>query len=142
RFGEEENFLDSAYFSVDVRVDEGRGPVGGALRDGRPLVSNDFLHDVATVPWQTLAGRHRMQSIAVLPLTDNDARPGALILHARQTGFFDAHRLQFLTELAEEISAGIESLERDAALQSSEARFRTLWETALDAIVILDTESL
>lgn len=142
RHGDEAEFLDAAYFSADARVDEGRGPVGRALRENRAQTSNDFLRDPEAEPWRLLAGRHGMRSMAVLPIGEGGEQLGVLVLHARELDFFDPQLLELLIELAQEISFGLENLQRDADLHESEARFRTLWETALDAIVILDAQSV
>ncbi|WP_151446090.1 EAL domain-containing protein [Lacisediminimonas profundi] len=142
RSGEEAAFLDAAYFSADARVEEGCGPVGRAVRENRAQVSNDFLSDPEAAPWRALAGRHGMRSVAVLPLGQDNTQACVLVLHAREPDFFDPQLLELLMELAQEISFGLENLQRDAALHESESRFRTLWETALDAIVIFDEQSV
>jgi diguanylate cyclase (GGDEF)-like protein/PAS domain S-box-containing protein len=139
RHGAETAFLDVAWFCADARVEEGGGPIGRALRSGRVQVLQDVLAEPEAAPWQALSERHQMQTLLALPLTLHEAQPRLLVLHGRSPGHFSARLVDELADLAQEISFALENLARDAALKESEQRFRTLWESALDAIVIVDS---
>lgn len=140
--GPERAFLDVAWFSADARVEEGGGPVGRALRSGRSQLVDDVLQDEEAGPWHALATRHRMHAMLALPLASSESDPMLLVLHARPCGQFSQALVEDLAELAREIAFALENLARDAALKESEQRFRTLWESALDAIVILDQRGI
>ncbi len=142
RHGAEHAFLDVAWFSADARVEEGNGPIGRALRAQRVQVLQDAVRDPETEPWQPLAERHHLHALLALPLTVHDAQPQVLVLHGREVGQFNSRLVDELADLAQEIVFALENLARDAALKESEQRFRTLWETAVDAIVILDGQAI
>lgn len=142
RHGKESSFLDVAWFSADARVEEGSGPIGRALRSGRLQVMRDVLHDAEAEPWQPLAQRHQMRALLALPLTVHDTEPRVLVLHGREVGHFSERLVDELSDLIQVLLFALENLVRDAELKESEQRFRTLWETASDAIVIFDAQAV
>jgi len=116
-------------------VPEGRGPAGTALREGRPYICNDFFADPATLPWRDRAARTGVRSSAVFPIRRGGRPVGVLNLYDAEPGVFDAELVALLEEMASDISFALDNFEREAALEESGERFRSLVESAMDAIV-------
>ncbi|MFT5535131.1 MAG: diguanylate cyclase (GGDEF)-like protein/PAS domain S-box-containing protein [Burkholderiaceae bacterium] len=135
--GAQRAYLDSALISADANSPAGCGPLGRAVRQGNTLVSNDFLDDPTALPWRELATHHGFRAIAVFPLKQSNVTIGALVLYASEKDYFDAQLVDLLAEIARDISFGLDNMQRDIALSNNEARFRTLWDTSTDAILMM-----
>ncbi|MDB5764441.1 MAG: hypothetical protein JWQ21_3436 [Herminiimonas sp.] len=142
RHGLAGTFLDDVCISTDPDMPEGQGPLGRAIRENRHYVCNDFFAEPGTQPWRDAAFRHGFKSMAVFPIVQDERVIGALTLYAPEKDYFDSQLVALLAEIARDIAFGLENLQRKAALLASEARFRTLWETTPDAIVMLDAQSI
>jgi two-component system, cell cycle sensor histidine kinase and response regulator CckA len=132
----------------------GRGPVGTAIRTGRPSVTRNVPSDPAFGPWREAALSRGYQSLAALPLIGDDGTFGALAVYAGEVDAFDTDELSVLTELADDLVLGLTVLrtrrERErvaAALEESKAKLEeaarqvlTLTEHSPDPIARLDRE--
>ena len=67
RAGYDEGYVDQAEVSWSD-TERGRGPVGTAIRTGRPVVPQDVVDDEAFAPWRTEALAHGYASVIALPL--------------------------------------------------------------------------
>lgn len=140
--GAQLDYLKNARVSLDPKDILGRGPLASAIRERRAIITNDFLNDPSVAPWHALAERHHFRSSAVFPIMQIDETIGALILYAPEKDYFDAPLISLLAQITDDVSFGVGNLRRQIELQSSEARFRTLWETSTDAIVIMTEHSI
>lgn len=140
--GPQRQYLRDAQISVDPNDALGRGPLGRSIREGKAIITNDFLNEPTAAPWHALSLRYNFQSSAAFPLEQLDETIGALMLYAPEKDYFDAPLISLLAEIASDVSFGLDNLQRKSALESSEKRFRTLWEASTDAIVILTEESI
>ena len=133
--GPAEDYLAGLDLRTAASAPEGRGPAGVALRENRPYICNDFFADPATLPWRDRAVRSGVRSSAVFPFRRGGRAAGVLNLYDAETGVFDAELVALLEEMASDISFALDNFEREAALAESGERFRSLVESAMDAIV-------
>ena len=134
--GPAEDYLAGLELRTTASAPEGRGPAGIALREGRSYICNDFFADPATLPWRDRAERSGVRSAAVFPFRRGGGRAvGVLNLYDAEPGVFDAELVALLEEMAADLSFALDNLEREAALAESGERFRSLVESAMDAIV-------
>ncbi len=89
-----------------------------------------------------------LRSSASFPLRVFGSIRGALNFYAAEPNFFDEGELKLLDELAMDVSFAMEFAEKEAgraraeaAQRDSEIRYRRLFETAKDGILILDAET-
>ncbi len=78
---------------------------------GEPLVFNDLDRDLLP----ELLGRDRVataRAVCALPLMIEGRTIGALLLRAREAGFFDAEEVKLLTELAGDIAFAVDTIEK------------------------------
>ncbi len=125
--------------------EHGRGPAGRAIRAGHHVIFDDLRNDPDFEPWREAALRRGYAACISLPLTVNDEKLGALTIYSGRSHAFNEADVSLLQILAEDLSHGIgvlrlraERASREAALRSSEARFRALVEQATDGIFVAD----
>lgn len=126
----------------------GRGPTGTAIRTGQPSIMRNISADPAFAPWREEATRRGYASSAGLPLLAGGKALGALMVYAPASDAFDAEEVHLLVDLAADLAFGIQDLrlrsERQRAeheLRASETRYRRLFESSKDGILILDAET-
>ncbi len=147
KWGFDEGYLETAAISW-ADTERGRGPAGRAIRDNRPVVANLLETDPMYAPWRAAGLQRRFASSVALPLAVDNEVFGALMLYADRPGAFDADEVALLSELANDIAFGVSALrahhdhDRDLeAIRVSEMRYRRLFESAQDGILILDAET-
>jgi two-component system, cell cycle sensor histidine kinase and response regulator CckA len=141
RAGLDDGYIESAAITW---ADEprGRGPVGTAIRTGRPSITRNVPSDPAFAPWRTAALDRGYQSLIALPLVEDGRTFGALAVYAGELDAFDPEEVEILSELADDLVFGLGVLrtrrEREsvaAALAESQAR---LEESARQVLTLTD----
>lgn len=105
-------------------TERGRGPMGRAIRSGRPFVCRDTEHDPGFAPWRNEALKRGYASALFLPLQAEGRVIGALGIYAAEAGVFDADEVRLLKELAADLAYGIEALRARCAREQSEEALR------------------
>jgi PAS domain S-box-containing protein len=125
----------------------GRGPTGTCIRTGRITAFNELRAHADFEPWKQRAVAFGFQSVIALPLTCNEAVIGALTIYSSEPEAFRRDEVDLLKELAGDLSYGIAGHRRrlsqartEEALLQSALEFRTLFDTANDAIFISDRD--
>src|ERR1700704_491035 len=108
--GEVRGFFDSAPLALTETKAGGLSLVGRAIREKRPVISNDIQNDPQRMMKKECLERG-IHSLAALPLTVGGVPVGVLTLYAGELGFFDGEELGLLVELAGNISFGLEHIE-------------------------------
>jgi PAS domain S-box-containing protein len=145
--GNNQGFLDKVSISTDD-TPGGRGPTGTAFREGKFSICNDIENDPEMGPWRNLALEHGYRSLAAFPFASGTGNAGVITYFASEPGFFNDRIIRLLDEQSRDISYALVNIgyeeQRSAAvreLKQSELRYRRLFETAQDAILILDGEN-
>jgi PAS domain S-box-containing protein len=112
-----------------------RGLRAEAYRTGKAVFDNDF----ATSRWMKFmpAGHSPLHCVMFAPLV-LDGKVAGLLGLANKPGGFVAEDAQLATGLGELAAIALKNSRMLEALETSERRFRTLMETASDAIVCAD----
>ncbi|MHB0858326.1 MAG: PAS domain S-box protein [Anaerolineae bacterium] len=128
------------------------------LRAGRTYAIDDLLAPAAATPLFEALRAEGVRSFFCLPLALKGRLFGALCLGMSSPGRLHLDQMEIAQEMAGQVAIGIEQArlneelrrnatllerrvrERTAALQASEARFRTMFESAHVGIVLLDAE--
>jgi len=87
-----------------------------AIREKRPVVSNDVEHDPRVVLLAEMV-RHGLGSVVVLPLVVHGEAQETLTLVAAETDFFDAGEVKLLSEVAGNIAFALEHIEKEEKVQ-------------------------
>jgi len=116
-----------------------------ALREGRPLVSNDYQNDPRAAAWRDQAVHHDVRAFAWLPFRRRSSVDGVLMLAAGSTHFFDDPLMKLLEKMVGDISLALDAidhdLERERAQREAQAsleRFQRLFDAAPVPSTILD----
>jgi len=128
--GDDCGYLKGVRIFADDRP-EGLGPSGTAVREGRPYICNDFLHDPRTLPWRETAVTPGWRSSAAFPISQAGRICGALTIYDLEPNFFGEREVALLEETARSLSFGLDHLEQQrlhlesvAALRDTEAQLR------------------
>jgi PAS domain S-box-containing protein len=134
-FGATAGYLDGVVVTSNADDPNGRGPVGTAIRENRPVWNQDYLNDPATAPWHERAASYGWRAVAALPLHRNGAVVGSFNLYADQAGAFDEDARKLLEEMATDVSYALDGFERDASVRLAAEVF----EQGKEGIMITDT---
>ncbi|HET8733295.1 MAG TPA: GAF domain-containing protein [Anaeromyxobacteraceae bacterium] len=125
----------------------GRGPMGTAIRTGRPTVIRCARTDPSFAPWREQAAERGFASVIGLPLVLGGRAIGALTVYAVREDAFDAEEQELLQRLTDDVAFGIGALrdraEREraeAAVAASEEMFRSAFEYASTGKALTDPE--
>jgi len=106
-----------AQIRVSARDDlpEGKGIIGNAMRDGKPVIVNDVAVD-PRMRYARDAIAHGLRAAVALPLQVEGRSVGAMMLYAGETGVFDHEEMTLLAELAGDISFALDHIEKEERL--------------------------
>ncbi len=133
-FGSGLAYLDGIHITVDAVDAHGRGPVGTALREDRPVWNQDFLNDPLTAPWRERAVQYAWGAVASLPLHRGGQVIGTFNLYAGDASAFDEDARRLLEEMAADISYALDGFDREANIKLAAEVF----EQGKEGIMITD----
>ncbi len=99
---------------------EGRGPTGMCIREHRPVVYNDFLHDRQTLPWRDRAKTFGIASAAAFPVERAGRVWGALTIYSDEVDRFADEDVKLLAKVACDIEFAVENLDREIGRKRAE----------------------
>jgi len=97
---------------ISVRWDEteeGQGPSGRAIREGKPQICNDIYCDPSFASWREKASKAGIRSSVALPLITRDRVFGALKIYSDKSGHFTPDRIQYLRSFAHMAANALEN---------------------------------
>jgi PAS domain S-box-containing protein len=131
---------------LNVTWDEtpaGQGPMGTALRTGKPVVSQDVVTDPRFAPWKENATAHGFASVAALPMIHGTRVLGAVAVYSNGAQAFDVEELELLQELAADLAFALQSIEyqqerqrAEESLRLNERRYRLLFNSSYDGVFV------
>ena len=136
----ETRYLDGIHI-VTLDVPEGRGAVGTAIRENRPVVVADIESDPSMIPWRTKAGQFGLHYMATFPIRRAGRAIGAFQFYAPQADSFDQIELDLLAQVTDDISFALKASDdlaarndAEAALRESEQNYRTLFTNMIEEV--------
>lgn len=123
--GVEEGFLGIGRTWAENEA-RGRGPNPTAIRTGKLCVVRNVLTDPNYVFWRDEAAQRGYGSVIALPLIVDDKVLGALSIYAPEPEAFDEAEVELLSELANDLSYGIDTLRTRARQKEAEETIRRM----------------
>jgi len=124
----------------------GMGLAGEAVRTGTHAVCGDTEADGAYGPWREVARRFGFRACASFPILAGGSVFGCMNVYTSTPGFADK-TIDLLDSLAADIGFALKSFElsferkkAEAALRDSEQRLRTIFDSALDGMFVIDLD--
>jgi PAS domain S-box-containing protein len=109
---------------VEVDGDLGQGPTGTCIREGRPVVNDDFDSNPATWPWRAATRSHGLRASAAFPLHRAGQAIGAITFYASRPGFFTAGQVDLIESLAADLSFALDAMEQERRRTAAEQELR------------------
>ncbi len=145
--GYEHDYLANA--NVNWREDDerGQGPVGIAIRSGRPFITRDMKTDQTFAPWREAALMRGYASNVVLPLMTSGRTLGVLLIYSSIPDSVDDDELNLLINLSNNMAYGMMALrtnqehkQSETKLRESEERFRTTYRDASIGMALISLD--
>jgi PAS domain S-box-containing protein len=117
---------------------ESIGPTGTCIREHRPVVHNDFLHDAKTLPWRDRAAPFGIASAAAFPIERAGRAWGALTIYSDGVDRFGGEDVRLLERVAGDIEFALDNLDREFRRKQTEqkaALLAAIVEYSDDAII-------
>ncbi len=143
-YGFEDGYLETLSLTW-ADTERGRGPTGTAIRTGKPAGCRNMRTDPDFSPWREEALKRGFASSIVLPLFLDGRTLGAITIYSGEPEAFPEDEVRLLSELAGDLSYGIETIRQRAAhakaeeaLRASEERYRTLFESMSEGVALCE----
>ncbi|BAE52493.1 Signal transduction histidine kinase [Paramagnetospirillum magneticum AMB-1] len=124
--GESGNYLENLQISLEPGAPTSEGPTARSILSGEPMVVDDFLEFPGTRPWHDKAREAGFRSSASFPIFNQGKAIGGLNLYAGQLAAFSPDLIDLLTQMADEISFGLDRLDLEASHHRQEQDLRDL----------------
>jgi CheY-like chemotaxis protein len=108
--GYEEGYLSNISVSTD-NLPSGMGLTGTAIRENRPIISNDIASDPRMKNYRHEAIRRGYRSSAAIPLMCGGNAIGAIRFYAAEVNFFNDREIRLLEELVTDICFALELID-------------------------------
>ncbi len=139
-----EDSIDSYRLNDDIPP-ENQHPATAVFLTGSFSVINDLEAHMVSFPGRDSGIQAGFRSIGAFPLKTGGRVIGSFTFCSSQKDFFYGEELYLLEELAEDISFALELFDKEKmrriaekALHASEEKYRNIFSTANDAILVLD----
>lgn len=124
-YGIEDGFLRKAQMSW-AEGERGTSAMSTAIRTGTIQLRQDILNDPLLAPWHDDARSRIYQSAIALPLRLPEEVIGAIAIYAPEPNAFHDQEVELLTELADDLSFGIQNLRIRRAHEEAQVHVQQL----------------
>ena len=133
-------YLDAANITW-ADTARGCGPIGTAIRTGRPSVFHNIVGVPTFAPCQIEALNRGYAAVIGVPLLAKGKAFGSLNIYSEHQNPFSEDEVQLLSDLAADLSYGIAAIRRrtaqakaESALRESEERYHYLFDNMLEGV--------
>ncbi|MGC3958261.1 MAG: GAF domain-containing protein [Verrucomicrobiota bacterium] len=127
--GEQREHLERLRLSRPEPAHE-NGPTLTAVRTGQTVVIHDFLNDPRLADWRAAGQQRGFRSCISLPLRVEERVVGVLSIYSGEIDAFDPAEVKLLTEMADDLAYGIQSLRAHTRKEAAETEVRKLLREA------------
>ena len=136
--GDNKDYL-SVIKTISAKIDNenGRGPVGIAIRQGTYQVCNAVEDDAKMELWREEALKREYHSLIAIPIKMFNKVIGVFVIYAAEKNYFDDEEINLLNNATTDVAFALEFFEEEImrkqaeeAVAQSEKRFHTLTEVS------------
>ncbi|MDI1310121.1 MAG: PAS domain S-box protein [Methylotenera sp.] len=145
QYGNNLAYLDGIIVSTNAAIPEGRGPIGIAMRENRPVVVNDYCSSPMTLPWQARYINNGWKSGAAFPISRAGQPFAVLSVYDVQLNAFDDEAIALLKEMTTDIAFALDNFDREMLRKTYEESLQlaaSIYETSSEAMIVVDAENL
>jgi PAS domain S-box-containing protein len=146
--GHSDGYLEIIKIS-DLDEPGGNGPTGRSIREGKYIICDDIENDPTMAPWKEYCLKRGYRSSASFPIKCAGKIIGNLNLYSGSIDFFKQEEVVLFEEVIYDISYALDNFEKELqkrkaidSLLISEKRFKTVFENANDAIMLMDEDKI
>lgn len=136
--------LDNGICAIENGL-EGCDPIARAILEGHSILFKNCTNNPELLSWHEALDQHQLKTVAAFPIRQQDDVCGALAVYSQDISYFGDKEIALLEEVAQAISFGLDYLDSESqrkqaeiALQQSEMKFRTVYNSNCDAVMMLD----
>jgi len=126
RCGSMGQYVNEITVSIDPDREDGRGPTSVAIREGRPVIVENFLEQVEGTPWYEPAKRIGIRSSAAFPISFKGKVIGAFKVYADKTDFFSERLIGLLEQMGSDLSFALDNIEQQQQFIAAQKLNQTL----------------
>ncbi len=126
---------------IRIRSDdtpEGRGPTGICIREGRPMLENDFQASAMTRPWRDRGAEAGFGSSASFPIHRGGRVAGAVTVYGGERDFFGPEETALLQGAAADLSFALEAMDSEG----ERARLMNMLDASQNEIYIVRGDTM
>lgn len=142
--GKYEKYLDGLRLELDDSKDA-KCAMSLAIVRKEPFGYADLEHDKDFEKWRPLALKYGYRSNQAIPLITDGKCIGAFLIYSTRPRAFSEILIRYLSGIVNELATIIEKIterrKAEEALRESEVRYRTLFESAAEGILVADIET-
>ncbi|MFZ2406032.1 MAG: EAL domain-containing protein, partial [Methylobacter sp.] len=117
-------YLKNIKVSTDEALPEGHGPMGAAIREAKPKIFNNFLHEPSTQPWQPMAADENIHAAAAFPLMRGGRCIGAIAVYSAEQDYFTPDLIDLMRGLTDDLSYALDNFDREKQRLKAEHELR------------------
>src|ERR1035437_5527729 len=111
--GAEVGYLSSIKKISAKNIPEGNGPMGTAIRKGKPYYCNDIANDPNMAIWREMALERDYRSSISIPIIVFNKVIGAFTIYVSEANFFNQSEIDLLQQVTSDISFALEVTETE-----------------------------
>lgn len=134
-FGDVFDYLSKIKVYADERP-EGMGAIGIAIREDRPIVIQDAMHDERMKPWLDARKNTTWNSSNAVPLKISNKVVGIIAVYANEINYFTEKEIETLLTISTAFQNFADRLKIKSQLKINEIRYRRLVENLEAGIVV------
>lgn len=137
--GRDDGYTSEVKISISD-IPEGKGPAGTAIRNKTFVVCNDIENDSEFLPWRDKALKRGFKSLIAIPIFCKEKVIGVFNIFSETKNYFLDEELNLIQEISNNVSYALDTIEKEKEKRQTEENFRTLFENASDAVILLQEE--
>lgn len=139
--GAEKGYLSSIKKISSKDTPEGNGPMGTAIRKGKPYYCNDIASDPNMAIWRKMALERNYRSSISIPIIVFNKVIGAFTIYVSEANFFNPTEIDLLQQVTSDISFALEVIETERKRVAAEKEI-TKMNAELEQRVTIRTQQL